>query len=272
MIAQAKPQEQKPDDGGMAGALAGSTLVHAVLIALLLAGLPFIATPPRAPMVMAVTLASADVSTATPQEAQTPAPPKPAASERPIPTPPRSTAAAPPQPKPEPPPAPVAPPQAKPAPPPKPQAKPETKPEPAPQKPEDASQDFDALLVNLAPDADPGPRGDTKTPGPAGAPMTAGELAALQRQFKACWNIAAGARYAETLAVEVEIWVGRDRTLRDARIVDSARAARDPAFQAAADAAMRALRHPACTPLDLPPEKYDTWNHIILDFDPSGAL
>lgn len=243
--------------------MAGSVLVHALLLALVLIGLPLATPPPPEPIRIAVDIVAA------------PAPPEPSA--RPIPTPPR--AVAPPKPKPAPPkPAPA--PAEKPKPPPKPDPEPAEKPKPAPpeapkpkpEKPQE-TDDLEAILRNLAPDADPGAKTEEPADAPAkAAPVTPGEMGALAAQLKGCWIIVAGARDAQTLSVEVAITVGRDRRVRTARVVDSARYARDPAFRAAADSAMRALRHPRCTPLDLPPEKYDAWKSLIFNFDPSHAL
>ena len=43
-------------------------------------------------------------------------------------------------------------------------------------------------------------------------------------------------------------------------------------FRAASESAMRAVNHPECKKLKVPKKKYDTWNEIILDFDPSQSL
>jgi len=43
-----------------------------------------------------------------------------------------------------------------------------------------------------------------------------------------------------------------------------------PVFEAAAEAARRALLK--CSPLHLPPDKYDTWKSTTFRFNPSGML
>jgi hypothetical protein len=74
------------------------------------------------------------------------------------------------------------------------------------------------------------------------------------------------------LIVEVLIDVNQDRTVANADIVDKARYASDSFFRAAADAAVRAVRNPRCSPLILPADKYDQWKRIDFTFDPRDML
>ncbi len=157
--------------------------------------------------------------------------------------------------------------------------KPKEKPKPKPEKKEppkkaeaekDTKADFMSVLKNLQ-DSEPV---DTKREGPklTQSPtldrMTTGELDAFRMQLSQCWNILPGAAKAETLAVNLTISVNKDRTVRDVQITDKARYQTDAFFRAAADNAIRAIKHPDCTPLDLPVDKYNTWNTITLNFDP----
>ena len=102
--------------------------------------------------------------------------------------------------------------------------------------------------------------------------MTRRELDAFVYQLAPCWNVPTGVKYAEDLAVEIRVSMNRDMTVRDARVMDRGRYGRDSAFRAAADSAVRALRNPRCSPLKLPPEKYNLWKTIIINFDPSDML
>jgi outer membrane biosynthesis protein TonB len=95
---------------------------------------------------------------------------------------------------------------------------------------------------------------------------------ALRRQISNCWNIPAGARNAQDLIVEVLIDVNPDRTVREAHVVDQSRLATDSYFRAAAESALRALRNPKCTPLELPPDQYEQWKTIRFTFDPRDML
>jgi hypothetical protein len=91
---------------------------------------------------------------------------------------------------------------------------------------------------------------------------------ALRRQITSCWNVPVGARDIQNISVEVYIAVNPDRTLREAMVVDQARMARDTFYRAVAESALRALRNPRCSPLALPPEKYDQWREMIFNFNP----
>lgn len=147
---------------------------------------------------------------------------------------------------------------------------------------EDQDEAMNALLRNLTENQDdrPAPQplmtGAAQDPAPARVPlgerMTISEQERLKEQLAMCWNVTAGARYAESLVVEVSLFMNPDRTVRDARIKDQFRYNRDSFFRAAADSALRAVRHPRCTPLLLPPEKYEQWKTINIVFDPREML
>ena len=105
------------------------------------------------------------------------------------------------------------------------------------------------------------------------APVTSDTLAlsemdALKYQLAQCWNVPSGAMNAEDLIVDVRIEVNPDRTVKDAKIVDQSRYNSDSFFQAAADSAKRAVFNPRCSPLALPPDKYDVWKVILIRFNP----
>ena len=102
--------------------------------------------------------------------------------------------------------------------------------------------------------------------------LTISQEDALRRQISSCWNMPIGARHAENLVVEVLIEVNQDRTVRSAEVVDQMRLSTDSYFRAAAEAALRALRHPRCTPLELPSDQYEQWKTIRFNFDPRDML
>ena len=102
--------------------------------------------------------------------------------------------------------------------------------------------------------------------------LTITEEDALRRQIEQCWNPPVGARDAQSLIVEVIIDVNPDRTVANTEIVDKMRYAGDPFFRAAADAAVRALRSPKCSPLELAVDKYQQWKRIEFTFDPRDML
>lgn len=161
----------------------------------------------------------------------------------------------------------------------KPPPKPITKPVKAKPK-----NDFQTLLKNLVPDQEETsgerkkPDLDTKEeaqPSPLeqrAQRITLSEEEALRAQLARCWNVLAGAKYAEDLVVEVRVVVNQDRTVNSAQVVNSLANSGNPHFRAAADAALRALRNPRCSPLELPPEKYENWKTTIIRFDPREML
>lgn len=166
----------------------------------------------------------------------------------------------------------------------KPVKKPETK--PAMQKPvltqadpAEQQEDFQSVLRNLM-KAEPAASG-AQAPEPGAKPsplamfsqqLSMGEMDALRLQLSQCWKLMAGARYAEDLVVDIQLSVNPDRTIRDARIVDQGRYFADSFFRAAADSALRAVRNPYCNPLELPPDKYETWKDMTVTFDPREML
>lgn len=115
--------------------------------------------------------------------------------------------------------------------------------------------------------------GTTSNQGPALADrLTISQEDSLRRQISGCWNMPIGARNAQELIVEVLIEVNEDRTVRSAEVVDQNRLSTDSHFRAAAEAALRALRHPKCTPLELPPDQFEQWKTIRFNFDPRDML
>lgn len=145
-----------------------------------------------------------------------------------------------------------------------------------PQEPAKPQRDFGSVLRNLA-ESDPAEAEgeesdqDTSTAGqqaPLGTQLTISELDALRRQLEGCWNVPIGAREVDDMVIDVNLVVNQDRTIREARIVDTARYNRDSFYRAVADSAMRAVRSPSCSPLRLPEDKYDMWKNIIVEFNP----
>jgi outer membrane biosynthesis protein TonB len=163
--------------------------------------------------------------------------------------------------------------------------KPAEKPKP-PQEAKPKTEDFDKLLKDMTKVKPqeaakvPDTKTDAKQP-PAEAKSLAPALSnrlsiteedALRRQISSCWNMPIGARDAQNLIVEIVIDVNPDRTVQHAEIVDQSRAASDSFYRAAAEAALRALKNPKCTPLELPVDKYEQWKRIDFTFDPRDML
>lgn len=165
----------------------------------------------------------------------------------------------------------------------------EKKPEPKQDdKKEVAAQEeaFLSVLKNLQ-DAEPdtaeeAPVAPTPTPAEASPlakfsqKLSASEVdairVAINRQFSECWNLMAGARYAEDIVVKIRLVINPNRSVQSARVADQWRYNSDSFYKAAADSALRALEHPNCAVLDLPPDKYELWKDMVFNFNPAAQL
>jgi len=155
--------------------------------------------------------------------------------------------------------------------------------EPKKEPPKPATPSFDSLLKNLTknvkeptkqpptPTAKTQPTPATGAQASLSAKLTASENDRLMQQLAGCWNAPAAVKDAQNLIVVLQVKVNPDRTTATIQVEDQGRMS-DPAFRAAAMAAQRALRMPACQVLDLPPEKYDDWQDLDITFDPSKML
>ena len=176
-------------------------------------------------------------------------------------------------------------------------ATPEPDPEPTrtaspqpPPKPPAPSRSFDNILKDLAADEKP-----VKTVERARQPETVrdkgkeapqqsqiaeratiAELDLLRqlirRQVGQCWNPPVGAQNAEDLIVTVLIRLDPQGVVREATVVDAPLMGLDRYFQAAAEAARRAVLNAKCQPFELPADKYEIWKEIRFNFDPSKML
>ena len=88
----------------------------------------------------------------------------------------------------------------------------------------------------------------------------------MRQQLIPCFNPPFGAKEKPDLAAEIRVVMNRDGTVQQARVVDQAQYASDQIYRAIADAGMRALRNSNCSPLRLPPDRYDMWQTIVFPF------
>ena len=98
------------------------------------------------------------------------------------------------------------------------------------------------------------------------ATMTISEIDLLRQQLHSCLNLNVGVPNLKDLKPVIFIEVNPDRTVKSAKVVNQERLS-DPSFRIAAEAAMRAVNNPNCSPLLLPEEKYDQWKEINFTFD-----
>ena len=78
--------------------------------------------------------------------------------------------------------------------------------------------------------------------------------------------------FAKDLDIEIKAVVNPDGTVRQATIINTGRYAADAFFRAAADSAKRAVLNPQCSPLHVPPDKYEAWHNLDLFFNPKDLL
>lgn len=102
--------------------------------------------------------------------------------------------------------------------------------------------------------------------------LSVSEIDAVRRQVEGCWNVPIGAKQAKSLLIELQVEMGPDRKVRNVEVIDRLRMVTDRAFRAAAESAVRAMRNPKCSPLKLPPDKYETWKTFVITFDPKDML
>jgi len=89
-------------------------------------------------------------------------------------------------------------------------------------------------------------------------------LGMIVGRVKDCWTIQAGGELASGQVPRIQFDLNRDGSLRgEPRVLNPQSS---PHFQLAADAAKSAVVK--CQNYDLPPDKYDLWKRVTLDFDP----
>lgn len=214
-----------------------------------------------------------------------PEPPKPEPKPTPVPPPP-------PKPAPEPDPIPVPTPKPKPPEPPKEEPKEQPKPQPdplkeikPPPKKQPPPDDFDTLLKSvdkMRSTSQPTPAPQPKAQAAAAKqtvnsnanipsePVSMTDKDFIAAQFRKCWNFDVGARDAANLIVKVHVLLNSDGSVVRADIVEDPRYSSDSYFHAAADSARRAVY--TCSPIKLPPGKYDALKDLVLNFDPRDAV
>ena len=94
--------------------------------------------------------------------------------------------------------------------------------------------------------------------------MSQTELDALKGMISRCWNPPVGATDGDELVVKIRFKLNQDGTVSGNPTVENSGS--HPFFRAAADSARRAVLR--CQPYNLPIEKYDTWDEVIVNFDP----
>ena len=235
---------------------------------------PPVETPPAEPVPQEEPVQVAALAPEPPKPEPLPEP-EPASAVAPLPPSPPEPEKAPPASDPKPPPLPQRPPQqqvrAKPAPkPPEPQPAPE--PPPLPQAaPEDPPDELKALREAALPNdldtlrsavSDETPPAHEEAEEPV---FTVSEKHRLFRQLSRCWQTIPGLAPSERHIVVLQVALGSDQRVTSIKAVDG-KGSRS--YRAAQERAERALRHPFCEQLDVPPDKMGLWKSLTLRFDP----
>ncbi len=105
----------------------------------------------------------------------------------------------------------------------------------------------------------------------ASSRITGREVDAIRAWAERCWEIPIAAREGNSPAVRLRVSFNRDGTVTARPEVQNPRG--DPAFQILANSAVRAVMR--CSQeggVRLPPERYDTWREVVLNFDPKEMM
>ena len=97
-------------------------------------------------------------------------------------------------------------------------------------------------------------------------PITIAEIDKLRRQLHSCLNLSVPVTDLRNLKPIINIKVNPDRTVKSAKLINKDKSSNQN-FRVAADASLRAIYSPECSPLELPEGKYSQWKEINFTFD-----
>lgn len=96
--------------------------------------------------------------------------------------------------------------------------------------------------------------------------ITISEIELFRDQMHSCLSLPIGVTDLRDIKPEIFIKVNKDRTVNSSSIINKENL-NDPFFRIAAEASLRAINDPKCSPLNLPIGKYDQWKEIKFTFD-----
>jgi len=99
------------------------------------------------------------------------------------------------------------------------------------------------------------------------SPVGIDDIARIQQHVSKCWQPPLGAAGNDTLKVDIFVSVDERGNVKRAEIEDKLRFNLDSYFKASAIAAKRAIVE--CSPLPIPPEKFDQLKEFTFSFDPA---
>ena len=85
-----------------------------------------------------------------------------------------------------------------------------------------------------------------------------------------CWTLPAGAPNVQNLRVELQIQSDKNGKVEAVQLKNSKRYKEDSLYRVAANAAIRAVKQ--CNMPPLPPEKYDSWKNLPINFTPPSSI
>ncbi|MBO4519959.1 MAG: hypothetical protein J5787_02010 [Alphaproteobacteria bacterium] len=95
-------------------------------------------------------------------------------------------------------------------------------------------------------------------------------------KLRECWNLDAGVRGVQNMLIEIRVFLDKDGTVKDAKILNKTKYNKDAAFRSVAESARRAVyicdKKNEESPFRLfsknYEEAYDTWKTLLLRFNP----
>jgi hypothetical protein len=99
-------------------------------------------------------------------------------------------------------------------------------------------------------------------------PINLAEIDAIRRHISSCWSPPISTQ-DRGLIVDVEITLDTDGSVLTAEVQNKQRLSFDRPFRVAAEEVMRTILK--CSPLPIPPEKYEQWKTFTFSFNPKYA-
>lgn len=95
-------------------------------------------------------------------------------------------------------------------------------------------------------------------------------------KLRECWNLDPGVRGAQNMLIEIRVFLNREGTVKDVKILNKSRYNKDTAFRSVAESARRAVyicdKKNEESPFKIFPknyeQSYDTWKTLLLRFNP----
>ncbi|MBR1778500.1 MAG: hypothetical protein IJ752_07980 [Alphaproteobacteria bacterium] len=95
-------------------------------------------------------------------------------------------------------------------------------------------------------------------------------------KLRECWNLDAGVRGVHNMLIEIRVFLNKDGTVKDAKILNKTKYNKDTAYRSVAESARRAVyicdKKKEDSPFKIFPknyeQSYDTWKTLLLRFNP----